>query len=198
LIFGNLKYLVVIKMAAKKIREIKPNDVIYTPKALAKYCIDLTGIKDSDSVLDPCRGGGVFYDQLTNDKKYYCEISENKDFFDFNEHVDVIIGNPPYSMWDDWLNHTVKICDKFCYVFGVYNFTPPRLQRIKDSGFEITKFTVCKVDWWFSPTFVVVFERGATGIVDVIRDRFLCDICNGRCKRGRGGVGMNSCTGKQV
>ena len=179
--------------AAKTVREIKPNDVIYTPKLLAKNCIDLCDIKPNETVLDPCRGGGAFYDQIPNENKYYCEIDEEKDFFAWETKVDTIIGNPPYSMWDKWIDHTLKYCDKFCYIFGVYNFTPPRLQRILDGGFGVTKFTLAKVDWWFSPTYIIVCERNKESVCSVIRDRFLCDVCNKRCGRGVKGKSMNEC-----
>ena len=39
-------------------------------------------IKSGSKVLDPSKGGGVFYDNLpTNCIKDYCEITENKEFF---------------------------------------------------------------------------------------------------------------------
>ena len=119
--------------------------------------------------------------------KDYCEIEEDKDFFKYDKEVDIIVGNPPYSLWNKWLEHTVKLNPKrFCYIFGVYNFTPPRLQKIFDAGYIITKFHLCKVDWWFSQSFIVVFEKGnkEDSIISFTRERVLCDICNKRCKRG--------------
>ena len=183
------------------VRNIKPNDVIYTPKLVAELMINLCDIKVDDKVLDPSRGGGIFYDNLPPCQKDYCEIAEDKDFFEYKNKVDLIIGNPPYSMWSKWLEHTVKICDKFCYIFGVYNFTPARLRTIFDAGFIITKFHLCKVDWWFSPSFIVLFEKGDfnDSIISFSRDRFLCDFCGTRCARGRTIKGkkyaMNECNG---
>jgi len=165
----------------------KPNDVIYTPKPVAKLMIDLCDIKADDKVLDPSRGGGVFYDNLGDCIKDYCEITEDKDFFKYDKEVDIIIGNPPYSLWTKWLQHTIKLNpNKFCYIFGVYNFTPPRLQIIFDAGYIVSKFHLCKVDWWFSPSFIVVFEKGnkEDSIISFTRERIVCDICNKRCKRG--------------
>ena len=40
------------------------NDVIYTPKPVALLMIDMCDIKEGDKVLDPSRGGGVFFDNL--------------------------------------------------------------------------------------------------------------------------------------
>ena len=166
----------------------KANDVIYTPKPVAKLMIDLCDIQPSDRVLDPSRGGAVFYDNLPECIKDYCEITEDKDFFKYDKPVDIIVGNPPYSLWNKWLEHTIKLNPmKFCYIFGVYNLTPPRLQNIFDAGYIVSKFHICKVDWWFSPSFIVVFEKGnkEDSIISVTRERILCDICGKRCKRGR-------------
>ena len=43
--------------------------------------IDMCNIQEGMKVLDPSKGGGIFYDNLP-DKciKDYCEITENKDF----------------------------------------------------------------------------------------------------------------------
>ena len=69
-----------------KIRAIKerqtPNDVVYTPLSLAKILINMADIQPTDRVLDPCMGEGVFFDNLPECRKDWCEISELKDFFD--------------------------------------------------------------------------------------------------------------------
>lgn len=87
-----------------------PNDIIYTPLPIALLMIKLCDIKPSETVLDPSRGGGVFFNNLPECIKDYSEITEQKDFFDNTKHYDVIIGNPPYSMWTKWLQHTVQKC----------------------------------------------------------------------------------------
>ena len=178
----------------------KPNDVIYTPKQVALLMIDKCNIKEMDSVLDPCLGGGVFYDNLPTCNKQWCEIEKGKDYFDFNNKVDLVIGNPPFSLWNKWIEHTIKITNKICFILGVYNLTPPRLQLLKDNGFGITYFHILKVDWWFSPSFIVIWEKDKDSIIDFTRDRVLCDICNKRCSRGllvKGKKwGMNECSNK--
>ncbi len=178
----------------RKLQDTKnPNDVIYTPLNVAKKMIDMCEITDNMKVLDPSKGGGVFYDNLPNCKKDYCEILENKDFFDYNEKVDLVIGNPPYSLWTKWIDHTLKITDKFCYIMGCFNFTDRRVKHILDNGFGITKFHILKIDWWFSPSFIVVFERNKNSIITVEDRVVICDICNTRCKRGRNGNPSNKC-----
>ena len=72
----------------------KSNDIVMTPSRFAKEIIDY--FNPSGLILEPCRGDGGFYNNFLKPKEW-CEITEGKDFFDFNEKVDWIITNPPYS-----------------------------------------------------------------------------------------------------
>ncbi len=74
-----------------------------------------------------------------------CEITENKDFFNSNEKYDFIIGNPPYSLCDKWLEHTMRITNKFCNILGCFNFTDARIRKILNNGFGITKIHLLKL-----------------------------------------------------
>lgn len=163
----------------------KPNDKIYTPLPVALTMIDMCDVKPEMKVLDPCKGGGVFYDNLPPCNKYYCEIDEDKDFFQFDEKVDLIIGNPPYSLWSQWLSHTSTITDKFCYLIGLMNLTPERINEIHKMGFGITKIKILKVHWWFLQSVIVICERGKSSIIECISERIYCDKCNTKCARGQ-------------
>ncbi len=180
----------------------KANDLIYTPKKVAIEMINMCNIKENDKVLDCSLGGGIFFNNFPKCNKDWCEIEKGRDFFKYTEgkKYDWVIGNPPYSLWTKWLEHTCKITNKFCYIFGVYNLTPARVGNILEKGFGITKITLCKVDWWFSPSFLVVFEKNKDSIVKNIKQRFLCDICEKKCKRGQTykgkKYGMNECSNK--
>ena len=187
----------------------KPNDVIYTPKSVAELMIKMCDIKSTDRVLDPSRGGGVFYDNLGECIKDYCEITEGIDFFKYDKECDIIVGNPPYSMWNKWLEHTIKLNPtKFCYIFGVYNFTPPRLQKIFDAGYTLTTLHIIKINWWFSTSFICLFEKSdKENVISITAKPILCECGNNhhKCKRGRtetkNGVktkfGMNECPNKK-
>ena len=170
------------------------NDVIYTPLPVALKMIDMCGITENMKVLDPSKGGGVFYNNLPKCDKHYCEIEEGIDFFNYNDRVDLIIGNPPYSLWNKWLEHTMKLTDKFCYILGCFNFTYNRVRDIIYKGYGITKFHLLKVDWWFAHSFIIIFEKDKESIITVEDKSIICDICNKRCKRGRSGNSFNKCT----
>jgi len=182
-------------MSASAIHHAKghANDCIYTPTPLALTMIKMTDIQSDEVVLDPSKGGGVFFDNLPDCKKYYCEISEGIDFYDWHMPVDVVIGNPPYSEWTKWLEHTLRICKKrFCYIFGMNSLTGNRLQMIREAGFGITKIHTVKVAWWMTQSLVVVAERGAESILT--SERIMnCEHCGTVCGRGIYGNNPNIC-----
>lgn len=175
----------------------KPNDVIFTPKHVAELMINLCDIKVDDKVLDPSRGGGVFYDNLPSCKKDWCEITEGIDFFSVSGHYDLIIGNPPYSMWNKWLDKTMELTNKFCYIFGVMNFTHSRMARILDKGFVMTHYHLLKISYWFGHSVIIIFEKKPINTYmtkfSVSAKPFVCDKCGKRCGRGLKGQSFNKC-----
>jgi hypothetical protein len=178
----------------KKLKE-NSNDIIYTPKPVAELMISLCEIKENEIVLDPCRGGGVFYDNLPNNCiKKYCEIEEGIDFLEFNEKVDLIIGNPPYSIWNKWIEHTIKLNPKkICYIMNSFNLTDKRVLYLMENGYNISKFHILKIEWFFGHSFIVIFEKNINSIFSVSSKRFYCDLCNNKCNRGLKGNDPNKC-----
>jgi len=173
--------------------KITKNDIYYTPLPVAKRMIEMCNITPEMKVLDPCLGKGVFYDNLPECNKNWCEIEKGKDFFNETEKYDLIIGNPPYSLWNDWLDKTMQLTDKFCYIMGSLNMTPQRLGRIINSGFGITQIELIKIDWWFSASYLVVFEKNKPSIMTANPLVYFCDICKTRCQRGKNGNDVNTC-----
>ena len=91
------------------------NDKCYTPLPIAKKIIDLFPLYGK--VLDPFKGKGAFYEQYPNHlDKDWCEIDDGRDFFDYNEKVDWIISNPPYSILDEVLAHSFEIACNVVYL----------------------------------------------------------------------------------
>ena len=178
----------------KQVKKINLNDTVYTPPEVAKSIIDMCDILPHHTVLDPCLGGGVFYNQLPECQKEYCEIDQGLDFFKCEKRFDLIVGNPPYSLWNEWIEHTMKLTDKFCYIFGCFNFTDKRIRDVMDKGYGITKFHLLKIDWWYSPSFVVLFEKNKPSIITVSPKTHMCEVCHKRCKRGRCKNSPNECT----
>lgn len=109
-----------------------PNDCIMTPVEVSKKIISWLPIEDNDVLYDPFKGDGSFYDNFpkTNIKKW-SEIKEDKDFFDFNEHVDWIISNPPYSKYTEIMKHSYEIADNIVYLIPL-NKVVSSWGRVKD------------------------------------------------------------------
>ena len=182
-----------IKSRVVKQRQSK-NDNIYTPPQVAKLMIEMSGLQSGDRVLDPCAGENkVFYNNFPrNTIRKYCNLPD-KDFFEFKKTVDCIVGNPPYSKWNDWLKHTIKLTDKFCYIFGQNNLTQARLHFLFENGFGLTKMHYLNIDWWFGSSIVCLFERGKESIITITPKRIHCEMCDGRCGRGRNNRDYNRC-----
>lgn len=103
-------------------------DKIETPDWCAKDMVEF--FHPVGKILDPCSGNGVFLKHLPN-SAYSCEIDLGTNFFDFQEKVDWIIGNPPYSIFREWLNHSYEIANNIVYLIPSYLiFNPLSCMRI--------------------------------------------------------------------
>ena len=78
-------------------------DIVMTPEYLAKEIIE--HYNPIGRILDPCRATGAFYDNFNTDDKDWCELAEEKDFLEYNEKVDWIITNPPWSKMQKFLTY---------------------------------------------------------------------------------------------
>lgn len=87
-------------------------DDVYTPESIAKRIIDRYLPKGK--ILEPCRGKKAFFKYLNNAD--WCEIDEGRNFFDYNNRVDWIITNPPYSCYDKFLEHSFEIADNIVFL----------------------------------------------------------------------------------
>jgi hypothetical protein len=136
----------------------KSNDVVYTPQKIVDIMVD--DIDENMSILDPCSGKGIFYDSFKNIDKYKCEIEEGTDFFEFNTEVELIYGNPPYSILNKWLEHSFKIATKkIKYIIGMYSLTPVRIDLAKKYGWNITSLILTQVPSWFQRSYIISFEK---------------------------------------
>jgi hypothetical protein len=93
------------------------NDIVYTPREFSKKIIN--HFKPSGLCLDPCKGDGAFFDYLPKPKDW-CEIRENRNFYDYNKKVDWIISNPPFSEYDNFLKKSFEVADNVCFIIPLY------------------------------------------------------------------------------
>lgn len=106
---GNYQYDLLGRQPLKK-------DVVFTPEYIAKEIIQR--FKPKGKILDPCRGEGAFYNNLPEPKDW-CELTDGRDFYEYNEKVDWIISNPPYTKFSNWLLHSLKIAENIVYLLPV-------------------------------------------------------------------------------
>ena len=87
---------------------INKNDVVFTPDWLAKQICEMFPI--GGEVLEPCKGEGVFLKYLPSNTEW-CEIADDKNFYDYHKKVDWLVTNPPYSDFDRFLDHSFELAD---------------------------------------------------------------------------------------
>jgi len=76
-------------------------DIMFTPDDSAQRLMDWVNpqIPQGDSILEPFKGNGAFYDKiLDSNPKFYCEIDDGIDFFDYDKKHDWAISNPPFRV----------------------------------------------------------------------------------------------------
>ena len=143
----------------------KKRDVVYTPDHVALAIIQR--YNPTGEILDPCRGDGAFWRQIPGAQ--YCEIEDGLDFFCWDKPVDWIIGNPPYSVMNKWLEHSFAIAANVVYLIPVAKVfgSLMRLKMIKNYGGIIdiyAPWTGRKIGFEFGwAVGAVHFKRGYTG-----------------------------------
>ena len=112
-------------------------DVVMTPLYLATKIMN--HLKPQGTILEPCRGTGVFYNLMGIDKRDYCEITEGLDFFDYTKKVDWIVSNPPWSIYRNFCKHSYKIADNIAYLITINHDLglKARLRDMNEAGFGI-------------------------------------------------------------
>ena len=146
------------------------NDIFITPLDLAKKAISMIEYENTDIWYDPFKNTGNYYNQYPNDNKLYSEILEDKDFFDFEENIDIICSNPPYSIMDKVIKKSIDLKPRVInYLIGVGNLTARRLEWFENAGYGLTKIHMCKVYKWYGMSFIVQFEKDKESIMSFDR-----------------------------
>lgn len=115
-------------------RNYKSDDVVMTPEDLAKKLVE--HFNPQGFGLEPCKGTGNILKHLKNAD--WCEITEGKDFFEYNNKVDYIFTNPPWSQIRKFLKHSYEIADDIYMLFTINHlWTKARLRDMKDASFGI-------------------------------------------------------------
>jgi hypothetical protein len=150
-------------------------DVFYTPLLVAQTHIKSIATTPNDVWFDPFKGKGVYYNNFPTDKKEWTEISENRNFFEFNGKCDVICSNPPYSIMDEILEKSVALQPRvISYLLLEGKMTPKRIEYLNKNGYGMTGIYMCKVFKWYGMAVAYTFTKGETNEnVKLIYDRIV-------------------------
>lgn len=147
-------------------------DVVYTPPAAARWIVRRyapTGL-----CLEPCRGGGAFWDELP-DPKDWCEIDQGRDFLEWTRPVDWLITNPPYSIYDLFLTKAFEVADNIVFLMPLQKVFKSRKMDERLVAYGGLKEIVMmggggKLGFPCGfPCGCVYFKRGYRGPVDFVR-----------------------------
>lgn len=112
---------------------LNPSDVVYTPDWVARDMVEY--FKPHGRILEPCAGDGVFLKYLPENTEW-CEIEKGRDFFQWHEPVDWIVGNPPYEGFTKFFYHSLVVARQIIYLIPtnkIYN-TESKLRAITKWG----------------------------------------------------------------
>lgn len=161
-------------MSSSKSHTIKrrniANDVFYTPLSLSRFQIEKITTYPNDKWFDPFRGLGSYYDQFPTDNKDWTEITDNRDFFLYDEPVDIICSNPPYSIINDVFKKSVSLNPRvISFLIGQGNLTPKRIEFMNSHGYSLTFLHLCKVFNWYGISYIVQFEKNKDNCISYDR-----------------------------
>lgn len=121
-------------MRSQPNRDYVSNDVVQTPPALAAQIV--VHFKPRGTILEPCCGEGNFLRTMPEAK--WCEVSKGRDFFDWEDHVDWIVTNPPWSEIRAFLGHAMKVADEVVFLMTVNHvWTKARVRDVREAGFGL-------------------------------------------------------------
>lgn len=95
----------------------KESDYYATPYELTRRFLDKWPIEKSFTILEPCRGEANAIVKVLQEKEFKNIIAfdlmlDNIDFLTYNEKVDYLITNPPYSLAYEFIQKAKQIVDK--------------------------------------------------------------------------------------
>lgn len=98
---------------ANKTGKATASDTVYTRKATAQWIVSY--FKPDGLILDAAAGNDAFFNCYKHLSAWRCEIRDGLDFFDWHKPIDWIITNPPYSIYDNFLQHAFKVSDNVVF-----------------------------------------------------------------------------------
>lgn len=146
-----------VKKAAREKKNKHASDVTMTNPEMAKHLISRVPFEKGDSVMEPCKGKGAFYDNFPEFvEKHWCEINDGRDYLNQNQMVDYTVTNPPFTPRKLLWSFCQKAMDTtrkeiyFLINLSCMNvFTTRRLEEMKNKCWYITSQHIVSDRRWF-------------------------------------------------
>ena len=140
-------------------RDYVSNDEVQTPLDLAERLVK--HFKPSGRILEPCRGDGHFLRFLPKGTEW-CEINDGRDFLQWNQPVDWIITNPPWSKIRAFLAHAMSLSTDVVFLLTINHvWTKARIRDIRQAGFGIKEIVLVEMPQSFPQS---GFQLGAVHV----------------------------------
>lgn len=109
------------------------SDIHFTSGELAQAIV--RHFNPTGRCLEPFRGAGAFLDHLPAGTDW-CELAEGRDFFQYEQKVDWIITNPPFSNMTRVFEHAFRISEHCVFLIPIakYFSSAPRLDLVRAYG----------------------------------------------------------------
>jgi len=147
-----------------------------TPVALAQALILRIPLEPHDTLYEPFKGEGSFYDHFPEGhSKDWSEITQGRDYKDYLGEYDWVITNPPFQLEEEGkrINSIWLLLDYFsqrakkgiaflCNDNLPSTLTPLRIAKLEERGFAVESITICNVKRWRGRYFFIVLRKGAT------------------------------------
>ena len=142
-------------------------------------------------VLDACAGKGAIFrwfryvDAIT--EPLACELDWGIDFLKFNEKVDFVVMNCPYSLFTEFITHAMSISDNIVLICPMYKWADcmTNLNAVREYGNIVEELVIGpgdRIGWRFGfPVAIYYLKRGYRGDTKKV----FCDYTLKHCKRVR-------------
>jgi len=146
-----------------------------TPRDCAKDLIPFIPLEAGDKVLEAFKGEGAFYDNLPdNVEKDWCEITQGRDYKDYDKEFDWVVSNPPFKIDDKNMiwplidYYTTRAKKGIAFLVSDYGFTtitPIRQAVLKDRNWGITSLTMVNIKKWRGRYFLIILQKDKPSVM---------------------------------
>ena len=170
-------------------------DMIQTPIPVWTKILELFPIKEIDIFFEPFKGDGNLFNQVINENKEWCEITQGKDIFQYdckNSQVTTLYTNPPFKV--ELTNKKGETKLKNCVYYFLEHFmtnlpllvscgflmnaksfqslTPKRLAKLNELGFYIHNVVCINIQKWYGLYYFVLFKKEPNKLFIGLKDYF--------------------------